>query len=174
MLINKFNFVETCVACPEQYDVYNAIGERVAYVRLRHGELTASIGGCSLHPNFELYYHDFDDEYKGDFSDDTERTEYLTKIAEAIDKRCDQDRVYFPQIMYVLFEAKDVRPILVRYWLWKDLVHAGDLQQVYDDLVENDKAPTSDETLEKLITRVFRRFDDKVIEWEIVDYGEVC
>jgi len=34
-----FTFVQTCGACPEQYDVYmdDDLKTRVAYVRLRHG-----------------------------------------------------------------------------------------------------------------------------------------
>lgn len=29
--------VETCSACPEQYDAFNSSGELVGYLRLRHG-----------------------------------------------------------------------------------------------------------------------------------------
>ena len=37
----KFYFVNTCYACPEQYDVYRDNGQICAYVRLRWGNLYA-------------------------------------------------------------------------------------------------------------------------------------
>lgn len=35
----KIELVETCGACPEQYDAYFC-GEKVGYLRLRHGHFT--------------------------------------------------------------------------------------------------------------------------------------
>ena len=35
----------TCFACPEQYDVFRA-GERVGYLRLRHGCFRADVPEC--------------------------------------------------------------------------------------------------------------------------------
>ena len=37
----KFSLDRICTACPEAYDVYNAeTGEKIAYLRLRHGNFT--------------------------------------------------------------------------------------------------------------------------------------
>lgn len=37
LLIHGYRFELTCYACPEQYDVYDSVGNMVAYCRLRHG-----------------------------------------------------------------------------------------------------------------------------------------
>lgn len=78
--INGLWFKLTCGACPEQYDVLRG-DERVAYVRLRFGRLRVDVpdvGGETI------YVNKFDEEYKGIFSDETERVKYLTEISEAI------------------------------------------------------------------------------------------
>jgi hypothetical protein len=76
-----FRFELTCLACPEQYDVYQGT-EQVAYVRLRHGNLRV------YHPDAggELLYHQrfYDDDYKGCFDNDEEANKYLSEIAGAI------------------------------------------------------------------------------------------
>lgn len=44
--------VQTCSACPEQYDVFNEAGAQVGYLRLRHGLFTASVpdaGGIDVY-----------------------------------------------------------------------------------------------------------------------------
>ena len=33
--------VQTCIACPEQYDVLDEDDEKIGYLRLRHGRFTA-------------------------------------------------------------------------------------------------------------------------------------
>jgi hypothetical protein len=38
--INGYELVNTCMACPEQYDVYKE-GKYVGYLRLRHGQFRA-------------------------------------------------------------------------------------------------------------------------------------
>ena len=38
-------FVETCWACPEQYDAFIG-GQKVGYLRLRHGAFTVSAPDC--------------------------------------------------------------------------------------------------------------------------------
>lgn len=35
--IHGYKLVLTCFACPEQYDVFDADGNQVGYLRLRHG-----------------------------------------------------------------------------------------------------------------------------------------
>jgi hypothetical protein len=70
----------TCWACPEQYDVFDAEGTIVGYLRLRHGNFTVE---C---PNAleELVYQAYP---KGDgIFDDDEREFYLTEAIKAIQK----------------------------------------------------------------------------------------
>lgn len=40
MKIKGLQFIQTCGACPEQYDVLDKSGNTVGYVRLRWGGLT--------------------------------------------------------------------------------------------------------------------------------------
>lgn len=75
----SYTLVETCYACPEQYDVFD--GKRlVGYLRLRHGY-------------FAAYYPDVDGEcvYEADTIgdgcfDDDERDMHLTAACVAIAK----------------------------------------------------------------------------------------
>lgn len=39
--VDKYRLVCTSVACPEQYDVFDADGQQVGYLRLRHGMFRA-------------------------------------------------------------------------------------------------------------------------------------
>ena len=81
--ISEFVFVETCGACPEQYDVFDSNGNQVGYVRLRFGYLRVE------YPDYGgevIYDHEFSDGWKGMFTED-EREYYLKEIAEAISKR---------------------------------------------------------------------------------------
>ena len=81
--IREYHFELTCLACPEQYDVY--VGDlMIAYVRLRHGRLRVE------HPDIggkEVYKAILDDwEDQGRFADDEQRMMHLTKIADELDK----------------------------------------------------------------------------------------
>jgi hypothetical protein len=76
----SLKLVKTCERCPEQYDVL-LNGEKVAYIRLRFGNLIAEIGGK------EVYYHKFDNEFKGEFETDTERQKYLSEILEVLNEQ---------------------------------------------------------------------------------------
>lgn len=76
----SFKLVKTCERCPEQYDVL-LNGERVAYIRLRFGNLTAEIG------DKEVYYHKFDNEFKGEFKTEAEREKYLSEILEVLNEQ---------------------------------------------------------------------------------------
>lgn len=78
--INGLWFKLTCGSCPEQYDVFRG-DEQIAYVRLRHGRLRVDVPDAG---GETIYVNDFDEEYKGIFSDETERVKYLTEISEAI------------------------------------------------------------------------------------------
>ena len=42
VMIHGYRLEQTCMACPEQYDVY-AGDEQVAYFRLRHGSFYAAV-----------------------------------------------------------------------------------------------------------------------------------
>lgn len=74
-------FKKTCERCPEQYDVF-LNGKYVAYVRLRWGYLTATLGEAGS-DNF-IYEKKFNNEWKGEFVDDKERTQYLIEVQNAI------------------------------------------------------------------------------------------
>ena len=41
-----YRLVETCGACPEQYDVFNEGNVQVGYIRLRHGTLRVDCPDC--------------------------------------------------------------------------------------------------------------------------------
>jgi len=43
--IGPYKLHQTCGACPEQYDVYLG-GEKIAYLRLRHGYFRADVPDC--------------------------------------------------------------------------------------------------------------------------------
>jgi hypothetical protein len=93
MVIDGLEFELTCVACPEQYDVFDENHKQVGYVRLRFGNLTCD------YPDYrgdEIYHHEFEEEdgFKGSFDDDNERNEFLKTIAETINaKRREQNEV---------------------------------------------------------------------------------
>ncbi len=44
--INGLKLIKTCIACPEQYDVFDAEGNQVGYLRLRHGYFRADVPDC--------------------------------------------------------------------------------------------------------------------------------
>lgn len=80
MKVKNYEFVVTCEACPEQYDVYDENANQVGYVRLRWGYLYAQcphVGGVTV------YSVDLDHD-GGSFSSDEERMHHLNSIAEAI------------------------------------------------------------------------------------------
>lgn len=85
--MGKIVFVNTCMACPEQYDaIYeHATGEQkyLAYIRLRHGHLRVSD-----QPLEETFYsHQFEDTWKGGFDNNEERGKYLQEITNVL---CDK------------------------------------------------------------------------------------
>ena len=83
MELNGYKLVCTCPACPEQYDVYSgATGNKVGYLRLRHGQFRADVPTCG---GETVYVSN----PKGDgiFADD-ERLLHLEKAIAAIDMWC--------------------------------------------------------------------------------------
>lgn len=81
--IKGLNFVMTCEACPEQYDVFKE-DKQVAYVRLRFGGLRVDYPECG---GETIYKFNFKAGYKGDFEDYTERNFYLKAIADRINEK---------------------------------------------------------------------------------------
>lgn len=82
--INDLDFYCTCYSCPEQYEVKKN-GNFVAYVRLRFGELTcADYKEKIIGETFYEFW--FDEDFKGDFSNENERLFYLNEIAIAINE----------------------------------------------------------------------------------------
>lgn len=75
---DAYRLVQTCEACPEQYDMLNSKGETVGYFRLRHGKFRV------YYPNYlgELVYL-AEPDGDGVFMD-YERKFYLEKGAQAV------------------------------------------------------------------------------------------
>lgn len=71
----KLKLVQTCGACPEQYDVFLPDGTEIGYMRLRHGYFRAEYKG-------DIVY-DAHPEGDGVFTDE-ERDGYLVAASEAI------------------------------------------------------------------------------------------
>lgn len=69
--------VQTCGACPEQYDAY-LNGQNVGYLRLRHGFFYAQCNGETVYEAHPRGDGCFDSE---------ERTFYLNRAVEAIEDR---------------------------------------------------------------------------------------
>lgn len=44
--VAKINLIQTCGACPEQYDAFDKEGKQVGYLRLRHGCFTVEYPSC--------------------------------------------------------------------------------------------------------------------------------
>lgn len=85
-IIGDYTFTLTCIACPEQYDVFNANGDQVAYVRLRHGCLQVWAPDCDSDDNL-IYTHDMNDSWIGCFTSVDDRRKYLTEIAKILKER---------------------------------------------------------------------------------------
>ncbi len=78
IMIHGYRLMRTCLACPEQYDVFDDLGQQVAYFRLRHGGFRVCVPD---HGGEEIYHAN----PKGDgiFVDD-ERVKYLTEAILAV------------------------------------------------------------------------------------------
>jgi len=75
----KLKLVETCGACPEQYDVFSE-DKQVAYYRLRHGYFRVDVPICGGETIYEAYPNG-----DGIFESD-EREFYLKKAEQAVKK----------------------------------------------------------------------------------------
>lgn len=70
--VRGYDFVCTCHACPEQYDVYRGSyknGERVAYVRKRWGHLSAYLVQNGRVTDYLLYEESGHNEWDGTIED---------------------------------------------------------------------------------------------------------
>jgi hypothetical protein len=81
MKIKDLHFVQTCSACPEQYDVFDKEGAQVGYVRLRWGNLTCEYPDCG---GIVVYETSFNDGLQGCFANEDDRQLFLEEIANAI------------------------------------------------------------------------------------------
>ena len=81
MIIQNLKFVQTCSACPEQYDVFDNKGNQVGYVRLRWGALTCEYPDCG---GDLVYEASVGDGWAGCFNNESQRTKMLNDIAAAI------------------------------------------------------------------------------------------
>lgn len=72
MKIDEFDIVETCSACPEQYEIYTE-NKLVGTMRLRHGLFTAQLFDC------EEYVYQASPNGDGCFS--TDERDYFLKEA---------------------------------------------------------------------------------------------
>lgn len=84
MKIKGLNFVKTCSACPEQYEVFKGRRKQVGYVRLRWGSLTCEypdVGGEYI------YTANIGNGYTGEFENQEQREYHLNAIADKILKK---------------------------------------------------------------------------------------
>ena len=82
--VKGLTFVQTCICCPEQYDVIDSRNNLVGYVRLRFGNL-----GCR-YPDVKgehVYLESVGSDMTGIFVDEEQRMYYLDKIADSILKK---------------------------------------------------------------------------------------
>ena len=79
--IDGLKLVCTCGACPEQYDVFDATGNKVGYLRLRHGFFRADYPDCLEETVYEAHPRG-----DGIFEPD-EREMYLKAAVAALKKR---------------------------------------------------------------------------------------
>ena len=73
-------FVCTSLSHPEQYDVYTGTGQKVGYLRLRHGKLTVTY----LPTGKLVYRHLYTDKGRGAFQSPEDRTYHLWYAAVAL------------------------------------------------------------------------------------------
>lgn len=76
--IDGLRLVCTCNACPEQYDVFDAAGKQVGYLRLRHGFFRVDVPTACDETIYEA-----EPEGDGVFKDH-ERAKYLCEAVKAI------------------------------------------------------------------------------------------
>lgn len=79
MNIDEITLIQTCFACPEQYDAFHN-GQQVAYLRLRHGVFRVDMPDSGGETVYTAYP-------KGDgIFEPEEKEKYLNKAKKAIIK----------------------------------------------------------------------------------------
>lgn len=53
-VIRDYTLVCTCGTCPEQYDVFNQDGNKVGYIRLRHGRFSVRVAGEEVYSTTDV------------------------------------------------------------------------------------------------------------------------
>lgn len=115
MKIGNYIFVKTSDACPEQYSVYKD-EKQVAYVRLRFGTLeceSQEVGGKYI------YKKEFENRWKGCFTNRTERLKYLRLISNVLDKKfniSEEVHNFSWAIKQINNGKKVVRKLFKEYW----------------------------------------------------------
>jgi hypothetical protein len=71
---------QTCIACPEQYNIFDNDYHYLGYIRLRHGRLTF-VDTQNNNQFTKLFYRD---PYKGSFNTEAEKYRYLFYILDEI------------------------------------------------------------------------------------------
>lgn len=83
MVREGWTLVQTCVSCPEQYEVVDHQGEVKAYLRLRWGHFEVT---CPDVAGQTVFSHTWEgDLYKGAFDTDEERRTMLAAAVDAAD-----------------------------------------------------------------------------------------
>ena len=83
MTIMGLNFVKTCPACPEQYDVFDSTGKQVGYVRLRWGRLRCDYPKAGAETIY-LSPVTSNTRFIGHFDSEEQRQYYLNLVANSI------------------------------------------------------------------------------------------
>ena len=76
--MSDIELVQTCSACPEQYDAF-VDGKQVGYLRLRWGYFRVDVPDCGGETIFEAHPRG-----DGEFWDEEEREQFLLKAKAAI------------------------------------------------------------------------------------------
>jgi len=86
--IKGLEFERTCHECPEQYDVFDADGKQVGYVRLRWVCFRVDYPEVGEETIFEA---DVGEDMTGRFDSEEERQRYLTAAADAINSKIEAE-----------------------------------------------------------------------------------
>lgn len=83
-LPDGWKLVKTCIACPEQYELFTETGRQVGYFRLRHGEFRVDYPECSYHTVYETWDSELLDGSDGIFTSDEVRVREMQKGVDAL------------------------------------------------------------------------------------------
>lgn len=84
------NLIQTCSACPEQYDLKSVLDmSMIAYFRVRWGYFRVDFGDCG---GETIYDFSFGDGWNGIFEDEDQRIEQLSKGIEKVIEKLRKDK----------------------------------------------------------------------------------